>query len=190
MKRLIRIANLTSYLLFTCILLYCRFLKSLSEERTPCVLGLFLLIEMVGMENMARQRILIKMYVYLAVRGGSLALVGNTYYLLAPAGVKIGQCKLCESWSVPEHLRILPCVEVQSSYLHPIIYSYQLCLCFALLINPALATNQCGMSDVDEHGYTKYTVHFMYVWFHFRVGFFVYTKYQPCTSSCRVLILL
>lgn len=32
---------------------------------------------MVGVENMARQRILIKGYVYLAIRGETLALVGN-----------------------------------------------------------------------------------------------------------------
>lgn len=75
-KRLIRVANLP-YLLFKCLLLYCKFLKSPPEGRDLCVLGLFLLIEMVGIENMARQRILIKGYVYLAIRSGALALVGN-----------------------------------------------------------------------------------------------------------------
>ena len=78
MKRLIRIANLKLYLLFKCLLLYCKFLKSPPEGRNPCVVGLLLLIEMVGIENMARQRILIKGCVYLAIRGGTLALVGNT----------------------------------------------------------------------------------------------------------------
>lgn len=56
---LIRIAKLSSYLLFKC-LLYCKFLKNSSEWRNLCALGLFLLIVMVGIEHMARPRIQIK----------------------------------------------------------------------------------------------------------------------------------
>lgn len=56
---LIRIAKLSSYLLFKC-LLYCKFLKNSSEWRNLCALGLFLFIAMVGIEHMARPRIQIK----------------------------------------------------------------------------------------------------------------------------------
>lgn len=59
---LIRIAKLTSYLLFKC-LLYCRFQRSSSEGENSCALGLFLLVEMVGIEHMARPSIWIKGFV-------------------------------------------------------------------------------------------------------------------------------
>lgn len=74
---MVRRANLTSCLLFKC-LHYCKFLESPPEGRNLFAVGLFCLIEMVRVENMARQKIVIKGYSYLAIRDETLAVVGNS----------------------------------------------------------------------------------------------------------------